>query len=323
MTQAPRPTYSPLSACLLTCSGRTQYALPDASPADHAFDHASANAHASCNVASPAFEPSFTTQLGAPWMSACTYRSPSFRCFFTIASFVFASRPPMTRNPSEDRNQRYASNQNAFVAFTRGLAATLAASFAALPNSRRDVSSAFSTFANFSCASRRRPYWSCTFPFTSSVQSSSISATSATATRRRGRPGAGARPDDRLPELAERPLLLLDATPELGGRILPRGFGCRGVIHVEGKGQPRRRARESGGSRAARAPRATARGAASSTPARAHTTSAYGPPRFIPLASTFTIAPLAATMEATNASADIARGAAAAGGEPAAGGAKP
>src|SRR3972149_1450403 len=61
-----------------------------------------ANPPASCNVASPAFEPSFTTQLGAPWMSACTYRSPSFRCFFTIASFVFASRPPMTRNPSEE-----------------------------------------------------------------------------------------------------------------------------------------------------------------------------------------------------------------------------
>src|SRR3989304_8212635 len=135
MTHAPLPGYCPLSACLLTCSGRTQYALPDARPADHAFDHARANAHASRRVASPASEPRFTTHDGAPCTSAWTYRSPSLRCFFTIASFVFASRPPITRNPSEDRNQRYASNQNAFRAFTRGLAATFAASFTALPNS--------------------------------------------------------------------------------------------------------------------------------------------------------------------------------------------
>src|SRR3972149_7844981 len=122
MTQAPRESYSPSSAFLLTCSGRTQNAPPDAGPADHAFAHASANAHASCSVASPAFDPSFTTQLGAPWRSACAYRSPSFRCFFTTASFVFASRPPITRNPSEETNNRYASNQTAFVALTFGRA---------------------------------------------------------------------------------------------------------------------------------------------------------------------------------------------------------
>src|SRR3970282_2447449 len=113
-----------LSASLLTCSGLTQYAPPEARPADHAFDHASANAHASWRAASPPSDPRFTMHDGAPWTSACTYRSPSFRCFFTIASFVFASRPPSTRNPSEERNQRYASNQNALVAFTRGLAVT-------------------------------------------------------------------------------------------------------------------------------------------------------------------------------------------------------
>src|SRR3990172_4484601 len=145
--KAPRGRCSPLSACLLTCSGRTQYALPEASPADQALEWHREKAQASRSVASPAFEPSLMTQEGAPWMSACAYRSPSFRCFLTTASFVFASRPPITRNPSEEIIHRYASNQNAFVGFGRSRAFFTA------------FSTAFSAFAIFP------PFFSvCPFP---------------------------------------------------------------------------------------------------------------------------------------------------------------
>ena len=42
MTNAPRPTYSPVSAVLVTCPGFTQNTAPPALPAFHARDHASA-----------------------------------------------------------------------------------------------------------------------------------------------------------------------------------------------------------------------------------------------------------------------------------------
>ena len=50
-------------------------------------------------------------QLGAPWMSACMYRSLSVRYFFTIFSLVFASFPAIVRFPCEVMNHRYCSNQ--------------------------------------------------------------------------------------------------------------------------------------------------------------------------------------------------------------------
>src|SRR5438128_4919652 len=127
MTNAPRGRNSPDSACFDTCSGRTQYALPLASPADHALLYTRANSHASRSVAFEARAPSLMTVDGAPWTSAWAYRSPSFRCFFTSWSFVRASRPPRMRNPSEESVQRYASNHIDFVDLIRGCFATLIA----------------------------------------------------------------------------------------------------------------------------------------------------------------------------------------------------
>src|SRR5205814_6276415 len=91
-----------------------------ARPADQALLYARANSHASRNVVSGDLAPSLITVEGAPWMSACAYRSPSLRCFLTSWSFVRASRPPRIRCPSEERAQRYASNQKDFVALMRG-----------------------------------------------------------------------------------------------------------------------------------------------------------------------------------------------------------
>src|SRR3989442_5864773 len=110
MIKAPRGRNSPDSACFDTCSGRTQYALPLASPPDHALLYARANSPASRNVTSLARAPSLTTVDGAPWTSAWAYRSPSFRCFFTRWSLVRAARPPRIRNPSDELLHSYAAS---------------------------------------------------------------------------------------------------------------------------------------------------------------------------------------------------------------------
>src|SRR6267143_4442374 len=120
ITNAPRGRNSPDSACFDTCSGRTQYALPLASPADHALLYTRANSHASRRVTSVARAPSLMTVDGAPWTSAWAYRSPSLRCFFTSWSFVRASRPPSIRKPSDESVHLYASNHIAFVDRMRG-----------------------------------------------------------------------------------------------------------------------------------------------------------------------------------------------------------
>src|SRR3989475_9307394 len=157
MTKAPRGRNSPDSACFETCSGKTQYALPLASPADHALLYASANSHASRKVTSEARAPSLTTVEGAPWTSAWAYRSLSFRCFFTSWSFVRASRPPRIRWPADEIVQRYASNHIDFVALTRGRFATLIAFAWADSISVRVAAIASSTRCAFMSASLRRP----------------------------------------------------------------------------------------------------------------------------------------------------------------------
>src|SRR5207249_11734776 len=124
---APRGRNSPDSACFDTCSDRTQYALPLASPADHALLYERANSHASLRVASEARAPSLITVDGAPWTSGWAYRSPSFRCFFTSWSFVRASRPPRIRNPSEEIVYRSASYHIDFVDLIPGRFAALTA----------------------------------------------------------------------------------------------------------------------------------------------------------------------------------------------------
>src|SRR3989454_11496366 len=156
MTKAPRGRNSPDSACFETCSGKTQYALPLASPADHALLYASANSHASRKVTSVARAPSLMTVDGAPWMSAWAYRSPSFRCFFTSWSFVRASRPPRMRDPSDETVQRYASNHIAFVDLIRGRFATLIAFALAVSISAVVVAIASSTRWALANASLRR-----------------------------------------------------------------------------------------------------------------------------------------------------------------------
>src|SRR4030042_6923142 len=115
MINPPFGTYSPLSGVLLTCSGSTQYA--DASPNwFHAREYDAANRHASSSVFSEigslsSFTPLLLmTQLGAPWISACAYRSPSERYFFTTRSLLEASLPATTRFTSVEKNQRNRSN---------------------------------------------------------------------------------------------------------------------------------------------------------------------------------------------------------------------
>src|SRR5947209_14170222 len=178
MTNAPRGRNSPDSACFDTCSGRTQYALPLARPADHALLYTSANSHASPRVTSEARAPSLTTVEGAPWTSAWAYRSPSFRCFFTSWSFVRASRPPRIRWPSDEIVQRYASNHIDFVALTRGRFAILIAFAWADSISARVAAIASSTRCAFMSASLRRSYRAWAFAVTSWSYSNVIASKS-------------------------------------------------------------------------------------------------------------------------------------------------
>src|SRR3989442_15618868 len=161
MTNAPRGRNSPDSACFDTCSGRTQYALPLASPADHALLYTRANSHASLTVASEARAPSLMTVDGAPWTSAWAYRSPSFRCFFTGWSLVRASRPPRMRNPSEEIVHRYASNHIPFVDLMRGRFATLMAFACAASISAVVAAIASSTRCALANPSLRRTWKAC------------------------------------------------------------------------------------------------------------------------------------------------------------------
>src|SRR5438445_11151507 len=125
MTNAPRGRNSPDSACFDTCSGRTQYALPLASPADHALLYARANSHASRSVMSEARAPSLITVDGAPWTSAWAYRSPSLRCSFASWSFVRASRPPRIRTSADGIVHRQSPNHNGFAPWILRLFVTL------------------------------------------------------------------------------------------------------------------------------------------------------------------------------------------------------
>jgi len=114
--KAPLGTNSPDWGVLLTCSGSTQYVCVSANWFQ-AFEYEAAKMHASSRVcwvmgvgllrASCCF----MMQLGAPWISACTYRSPSVRYFLTRVSLVLASFPAMMRLPVLAMHQWYFSNQ--------------------------------------------------------------------------------------------------------------------------------------------------------------------------------------------------------------------
>ena len=146
-TKPPRPKDSPVSVVLLTWPCEAWNAVAERPPLAQARDQHTAICAASANTSSgwvskskdcvirreftpsgsngfgcvSISKPSFNLREheGAPCKSAWKYRSVDERCFLTMRSFPFASRPPINNCPLDNRVQRFPSNQNFLLRLAR------------------------------------------------------------------------------------------------------------------------------------------------------------------------------------------------------------